>query len=76
MRRSQAGSSPRWRTGPHRHAVAIRPDDADARFSLARVHLRNGDVSAATEQYNALKEINKEKADELQQLINESTRAK
>ena len=49
---------------------------ADARFSLARVQLKSGDVSAATEQYNALKEIDKAKADELQKLINESTRAK
>jgi tetratricopeptide (TPR) repeat protein len=51
------------------HAVLLKPDDAEARYNLGVMRLKSGDVSGATEQYNALKGINPEAANKLQQLI-------
>jgi hypothetical protein len=41
----------------------------DARYRLGLAHLKNGNVAAATEQHDALKTLNPEAADQLQQQI-------
>jgi Flp pilus assembly protein TadD len=57
-------------------AVLLKPDDAEARFNLGVMRLKSGDVNGATEQYNALKAINPETANKLQQLISQGQATK
>jgi cytochrome c-type biogenesis protein CcmH/NrfG len=50
-------------------AVRVRPSDAGARFMLASAQLKQGNVAAANEQYEALKSLSPETAEKLQRLI-------
>ncbi len=49
--------------------INLKPDDADARYSLGLALLKNGAAAAAAEQYEALKTLNPNAADKLRQEI-------
>jgi protein involved in temperature-dependent protein secretion len=48
-------------------SIKLKPSDADARHSLGLLHFRHGNVAAATEQLDALKTLNPDTANKLQQ---------
>jgi tetratricopeptide (TPR) repeat protein len=60
----------------YEQSLKLEPNAADVRFALGVVHLRGGNRDAATEQYNALKGLNPEMANSLQQLLAQTGGAK
>ena len=52
-----------------KQAIRIEPDDAEAHFELGRGYLDLKDTGDALEQYKILKTLDKEKANELFNLI-------
>ena len=52
-------------------SLSIRPDYFDAHFNLGINHLRIGDRGAALDEYKILKELDKERANALFNLIYE-----
>ncbi len=53
----------------YEQAVRLKPDDADLSYSLGWTYVRMGNSAAASKQYEALRKLDKRKAQQLSELI-------
>lgn len=62
--------------GAYTQATKLNPQDGQGRYTLALLHLDNGDAAAANEQYEALKGIDRDLAEKLRQAIGQKAAAR